>query len=84
MSEVVQDHVEAMEQVEAASEPATTEAEPSGEVDERVADLEKKFEDRYTEKDEAFKAALESKEASPPVVPNFGVYRYNVKVFYIS
>merc|ERR1712176_153141 len=42
------------------------------EVNETVAELEKKFEDRYTEKDAAFKEVLESKEASPPVVPNFG------------
>jgi len=76
MSEEVQDPVEEMEQVEASSDPPNPEAEAEvSEVDERVADLEKKFEDRYTEKDEAFKAALESKEASPPVVPNFGSHR---------
>ena len=34
--------------------------------------LEEQFKNRYTESDPEYKAVLEAKEASPPVVPNFG------------
>ena len=37
-----------------------------------VSELEEQFKDRYTENDPEHKAVLEMKEASPPVVPNFG------------
>jgi len=80
MTEETPDQVEPMEQVsqepqEADTTEETNEAVDSSKTEEedpRVAELEKKFEDRYTEKDPAFKAVLESKEASPPVVPNYG------------
>jgi len=42
-----------------------------------VAALEEKFKDRYTENDPAHKAVLEMKEASPPVVANFGHGSHN-------
>jgi len=53
-------------------DPKAEEEHPKVEDNPKVTELEKKFEDRYTESDPAFKAVVESKEASPPVVQNFG------------
>lgn len=87
MADPVQ-NVEEMEQESVVQEPDSqttedideTKVEEDTKVEEnpKVAELEKKFEDRYTESDPAFKAVLESKEASPPVVQNFGSHRYSV------
>ena len=76
-------NVEEMEQDSVVQEPDSQSTEITEDVSEtkveenpKVAELEKKFEDRYTESDPAFKAVLESKEASPPVVQNFGSYGF--------
>merc|ERR1712126_359167 len=42
-----------------------------------IAVLEEQFKDRYTENDPAHKAVLDMKEASPPVVVNFGYGSHN-------
>lgn len=42
--------------------------------EEIVAELEEQFKDRYTEDDKDYKAELDKKEASPPVVTSFGGY----------
>ena len=56
-----------------AVEEATKSAETSStKTEDAVAALEEQFKDRYTENDPDYKAALEAKEASPPVIPNFG------------
>ena len=73
MAEEIQEQIAEMDQGEQETE-AQDVKEPTGN-EALVAELEKKFEDRYTDKDPAFKTALESKEASPPVVPNFGSHR---------
>ena len=57
-------------------EPKAEEENPKVEDNPKVAELEKKFEDRFTESDPAFRAVLESKDASPPVVQNFGSHRF--------
>lgn len=78
MAEIAQ-NIEEMEQDSVVQEPdsQTTEEVQVQETKEeeqnpRIAELEKQFENRYTESDPAFKAVVESKEASPPVVQNFG------------
>ena len=40
--------------------------------EEIVKELEETFKDRYTEKDESYKAVLEETEQSPPILSNFG------------
>lgn len=59
------------EEVSLSSAVAAATTETNNEI---VAELEKKFEDRYTEKDEAYKEVLNGREASPPVIPNFGIH----------
>lgn len=82
MAEIAQ-NIEEMEQDSVVQEPdsQTTEEVQVQETKEeeqnpRIAELEKQFENRYTESDPAFKAVVESKEASPPVVQNFGSHGY--------
>jgi len=45
---------------------------PEETTEEIIARFEEEFKDRYTDNDPAHKAVQDMKEASPPVVPNFG------------
>jgi len=57
---------------EEQKESKTEISKPEETTEEIIARFEEEFKDRYTDSDEAHKAVQNMKEASPPVVPNFG------------
>jgi len=57
---------------EEQKDPKTEISKPEETTEEIIARFEEEFKDRYTDNDPAHKAVQDMKEASPPVVPNFG------------